>query len=480
MAIRLPAAKETECVQTSSMGHGSSWRTTLWLVIGSVVAMLALQWWSSAHVLRSTAALRAVLSETHASANQFERSIGYGGLIHNFKNYVLRPNEAGYRVSALDDASEALVLLERLRTSAERIGIDATLTNTRRMLVSYTQRLESIPELAASGLSPQLIDEQVRFNDRPALQEVNTLLVSLSAAFDHRLGDLQRQGVVTSMMSTAGTAALGLLLIGIVTRWQRRQGVQHRQLSSVAESLTESNDDLAKLNTSLSQFAGLVSHDLKSPVRHIHTLNQMIVEDWDDASAVQQHVERIDQQVRQMDSIIDSLLEFTQFGFAEPQTEEVDVLSLFAEIENQLPSDTDQRGARVDFKFALDRPVLVDSRLMTRVFGNLISNSLKYTRDDEPARILVHAQSDGEWAVFSVSDNGIGIEARFAQKIFEPMTRLHGPQSAYKGVGIGLSLVKTIVESHGGSVWLDTEFTHGTRIAFSLPLAPPSELKKAA
>ena len=471
---------DNELHRKSPYVSGGNWKATLWLVIGSVAAILALQMWSSSNVLRSAADLRALLSEAHSAANNFERNIGYGGLIHNFKNYVLRPDEDGYRLSAENDASDALALLERLSNSAQSVGIDAPLTKTRGMLRAYTQRLESVQALSASGLPPKLVDAQVRFNDSAALKEVEGLLEMLDTAFYKRISEVQKQGTVTTMLSTAGTALLGLILIGIVTLWQRRQGLQHGELSMVAESLGETNDDLARLNTSLNQFAGIVSHDLKAPVRNIKMMNKLIIEDIEDTAEVRQLSGRIDIQVRQMDSIIDSLLAFTQFGFARPQTEAVEVDSLFADIKRNLPAGTEQSGARLEFTAELEQPVLVDPRLMSRVFSNLISNSLKYVRADEPANISVNAQSDGKRAQISVSDNGIGIEARFAEKIFEPMARLHGPQSEYKGVGIGLSLVKTIIESHGGAIWLDTEYTQGTRIVFSLPLGQSVELQEAA
>lgn len=472
----LSALKDKQTTQLTGTSS-SSWIKTLCVILFSIIAVLLLQGWSASGVVNSTTDLRAVLSEVQHSANELERRIGYGGLIHNFKNYVLRPAEDIYRTAALADAEAALSLLENIQENATEVGIHAPLENTLQMLNSYAQRLEQVRELSHKGLTPQSIDKLVRFDDKPALLEVEAILGELDKVVDERLAELQKRGLLTSLLSTASTAALGLLIVGIVAQRQLRHTDALRVL---AQRLTASNEDLSTANTSLSQFAGVVSHDLKTPIRYIHTYNRMIVDDMADPAAVEEHVDIIESQVQQMDAIIDSLLDFTKFGFSKPQYRDIDISSLFSDLERDLLTEVDHRNVSVEFKVQHEMPVRLDPVLFKRVFANLVDNSFKYACDDKPACITVRADTDGERALFSVTDNGIGIDERFATNIFEPMARLHGPQSKYKGVGIGLSLAKSIVESHEGLIWLDTEFKQGTRIAFSLPLAHCAKLKAAA
>ena len=106
---------------------------------------------------------------------------------------------------------------------------------------------------------------------------------------------------------------------------------------------------------------------------------------------------------------------------------------------------------------------------MTRAFVNLIGNSLKYVADGEGARVVVRTEPAGRGTLVSITDEGIGIDAAHAERVFEPLERLHGVTSGYDGVGIGLSLARSIVESHGGRLWLDTGHTGGTRMLLSLP-----------
>jgi light-regulated signal transduction histidine kinase (bacteriophytochrome) len=117
--------------------------------------------------------------------------------------------------------------------------------------------------------------------------------------------------------------------------------------------------------------------------------------------------------------------------------------------------------------------VLGEVSLLTAVFQNLINNALKF-RADEPPRVMVSARRDGGFWLFSFRDNGIGIEPEYADRIFVIFQRLHD-KAAYPGTGIGLAMVKKIIEYHGGRIWLDTAATAGARFWFTLPALPEDE-----
>jgi signal transduction histidine kinase len=113
-----------------------------------------------------------------------------------------------------------------------------------------------------------------------------------------------------------------------------------------------------------------------------------------------------------------------------------------------------------------------DPTLLTMVWQNLLGNAVKFRREGVAPRIVVEYEphdddNDGGW-IFSVSDNGIGIPEEFAEKVFVIFQRLHG-RDAYSGTGIGLALCKKIIEHHGGTIWLDTSYSEGTRFRFTLP-----------
>jgi light-regulated signal transduction histidine kinase (bacteriophytochrome) len=108
---------------------------------------------------------------------------------------------------------------------------------------------------------------------------------------------------------------------------------------------------------------------------------------------------------------------------------------------------------------------------MTMLWQNLVSNAIKFRAPDRPLEVTIEVERDGaEWR-FAVSDNGIGIDPQFADKIFVIFQRLH-TRDTYGGTGIGLALCKKIVEFHGGRIWLDTDYAGGARLRFTLPARP--------
>jgi len=117
--------------------------------------------------------------------------------------------------------------------------------------------------------------------------------------------------------------------------------------------------------------------------------------------------------------------------------------------------------------------VLAEASLLTAVFQNLLSNALKF-HGDAPPRVSVSARPDGRFWLFTFSDNGIGIEPEYAERIFVIFQRLHD-RATYPGTGIGLAMARKIIEYHGGRVWLDITATAGARFCFTLPLLSGDE-----
>ena len=441
---------------------------TLWKCAAFGLCVLALQVWAAVAVVERTKELRDLLVESHVMINRLERRIGYGGLIHNFKNYLLRPEEERYARAARSDARKALALIERLRQSATLLGSSAPLGQLQEMIEGYDARLDRVRDLAAQGLQPRAIDRNVRFDDWPALRELNDVQTTLNVVVDRRIASLQRDGAIAIALCIVITAVLIFLAMRFVAR---RQDEHLEATTALAERLAGSNEELCRANVALGQFAGIVSHDLKTPLRHIDFFGSMIEEDAANGEAVDVHAAGIRRLVGKMDTIIESLLDFAETGFTSPRREPVDLASLLGDALHDLRSDLREHGARVKFDIEPGLSLDADRALLARVFTNLLCNCIKYARDDEPPRIAVLARRERDQVRIAVSDNGIGIHPRFADKIFEPLQRLHGAHEPYEGVGIGLSLSKSIVEGHGGRIWLDaTEAGNGTCIAFTLPL----------
>ncbi|WP_328451926.1 sensor histidine kinase [Amycolatopsis sp. NBC_00438] len=237
--------------------------------------------------------------------------------------------------------------------------------------------------------------------------------------------------------------------------------VAHAQLETRTHALERSNSDLE-------QFAYVASHDLQEPLRKVTSFCQLLEKRYQDKldERGEQYIGFAVDGAKRMQVLINDLLAFSRVGRRGGEPAEVETAALVAAATANLESVLDGAGARVIVADGLP-PVLGERSLLTAVFQNLIGNAVKF-RGERAPEITVGAERDGADWVFSVTDNGIGIEAQYAERIFVIFQRLHG-RGDYPGTGIGLAMCRKIVEHHGGRVWLDTEVTEGTCFRFTLP-----------
>ena len=233
------------------------------------------------------------------------------------------------------------------------------------------------------------------------------------------------------------------------------------QLQKQAEELTRSNRDLE-------QFAYVASHDLQEPLRKVASFCQLLQRRY-----AGQLDERADQYIafavdgaQRMQRLINDLLAFSRIGRLTTGFTEVDLNKVMGDVAGQTEAAVQYADAELTWG---EMPTIRgEEPLLTNLLVNLVSNSVKFRRPDVPPKVHVSARLVGdEWEI-SCRDNGIGIEPEFADKIFVIFQRLHS-KDAYPGTGIGLAIVKKIVEYHGGRVWVDTEAGEGTTIRFTLP-----------
>jgi len=238
----------------------------------------------------------------------------------------------------------------------------------------------------------------------------------------------------------------------------------NEQLQAQAEELTRSNRDLE-------QFAYVASHDLQEPLRKVASFCQLLQRRY-----AGQLDERADQYIafavdgaQRMQRLINDLLAFSRIGRLTAGFTDIDLNELMAEVTAQISAAREYAKGDVTW----DRLPVVEGEepLLSALFTNLIANSLKFRRPSVPPKVHISArQVDQQWEI-AVADNGIGIDPDFADKVFVIFQRLHA-KDAYPGTGIGLAIVKKIVEYHGGRVWLDPDVSEGTTIRFTLPSAP--------
>lgn len=236
-------------------------------------------------------------------------------------------------------------------------------------------------------------------------------------------------------------------------------------VEALRKRLVAETDELQRSNSDLEQFAYVASHDLQEPLRKVISFCQLLQRRYQGRldERGEQYIAFAVDGSRRMQVLINDLLAFSRVGRGTGEFADVDM----GEVVRTAIGNLEQTGA--DITVSELPAVRGEESLLTTMMQNLIGNAVKF-RGEEPAHIEITAEpGDGEWT-FSVSDNGIGIDPEYADRIFVIFQRLH-PRAAYPGTGIGLAMARKIVEHHGGRIWLDTSATNGRTIfRFTLPV----------
>jgi PAS domain S-box-containing protein len=239
---------------------------------------------------------------------------------------------------------------------------------------------------------------------------------------------------------------------------------QTADLQRLNNSLILAQQRLQERNEDLDRFVYIASHDLKAPLRAIANLSAWLEEDLGGQIPAdnQQQLQLLRQRVQRMDALIDGLLRYSRVGTQELARETVDVAELLAETIDSLAPP-----ASFEIQIAPPLPILHTKRLLlSQVFANLISNAIKH-HDRSNGLIEITAEDLGDRAKFSIADDGPGIpEGAERDRMFEIFQTLH-PTDSTENTGIGLAIVKKIVEGEGGEIWLDGEHAHGCRFCFT-------------
>jgi chemotaxis family two-component system sensor kinase Cph1 len=305
-------------------------------------------------------------------------------------------------------------------------------------------------------------------HDKPTVPGPNGPRLTPRRSFELFTESVRQQSHPWKLVEIDAAAGLRFLVAELVAGQAGRRTVLHA--------------DLARSNEDLDAFAYAASHDLKEPLRGIYRYAHQLLEDAapidDDSRRKLDGVVRL---TERMDSLLDSMLHFSRVGGTDLLLESVDLNDVLAEAVDFVGSRT------IDINTAVVVPrrlptVQCDPVKCRQIFANLLSNSLKYTdaankhievgyigADEIHPRPGCQEGGQGE-AIYYVADNGIGIQPRHFKQIFKLFKRLHGHDSYGGGAGAGLTIVRKLVEQHGGQVWVDSVAGQGTTFYFTLPL----------
>ncbi len=360
-----------------------------------------------------------------------------GGFLAGFTPVV--QIKGSQRLGTLYLRSDTEEMYERLRLYAGIASlIIAVLSVVAYLLSRRLQREISEPILDLANTA-QAVSTQRDYSVR-ARKLGDDELGLLTEAFNHMLEQIQQQNLAL----------------------QR----SHEELETRVQDRTA---ELEAANKDLEDFASSVSHDLRTPLRAIKGLAEILLKD---PAALSPEALRCVSLVHrgscEMEQLIDSIMAFSRLGHQEPARESVDLAQLAREVFRDLTAGAAPRSLVFDVK-PMAR-VNGDPVLLRQVLVNLIANALKFTRNATPAVIEVGmepAEGDGP-PVYFVRDNGVGFNMEEAERLFVIFQRLtHGEE--FEGSGVGLAMVRRIVERHGGQVWAESETGGGATFFFTLP-----------
>ncbi|MGK0389180.1 MAG: signal transduction histidine kinase/Tfp pilus assembly protein PilF [Maribacter sp.] len=241
-----------------------------------------------------------------------------------------------------------------------------------------------------------------------------------------------------------------------------------KMVNEQTEELSVSNDKLRKSNAELERFAYITSHDLKEPLRNISSFVQLLKRsvDFKAGSPQLEYMDFIMKSTDQMYQLIQDVLKYARLSEQDNPDEEVDLNLIVNDIKDSLISRHLDKSVKININNQL--PIInSQSTNMHLLFKNLIENGIKYN-ETKQAEINIGCKIETNKYIFSIKDNGIGIDEEYYPRIFEMFKRLHN-RSVYEGTGLGLSISKKIVDSFSGEIWVDSKMGDGSTFYFSIP-----------
>ncbi len=230
------------------------------------------------------------------------------------------------------------------------------------------------------------------------------------------------------------------------------------------------NKQLEAAYKDMESFSYSASHDLRSPLITIEGFARILEEDY--AARLDEEGRRflgiIRQNSRKMSQLIEDILSFSRVSTKGVQKSSINMEALARQVVDELEKESKDR--KIAFEIHELPPAYGDLSMIRQVFLNLLSNAVKYTLTNDSAAIIIGGDRNEGENVYYVSDNGVGFETESANKLFLLFHRLHS-QLEFKGTGVGLAIVKRIIEKHGGRVWAEGKVDEGATFYFSLPRA---------
>ncbi|WP_264537534.1 PAS domain-containing sensor histidine kinase [Flavobacterium sp. N1736] len=258
-------------------------------------------------------------------------------------------------------------------------------------------------------------------------------------------------------------------IIGIIQDIHEQREFEEELKKQVASR----TDDLTRSNNDLMHFASVVSHDLREPLRKVKIFNSLLRNDIESHvdEKSKKYLNKVSQSAQRMENIIEGILSYSTLDKTSQHTEIIDLNEVIENIKIDLELIIKEKNAIL---VTCDLPEIEGAPiLISQLFYNLIQNALKFSKANQPPRVIITSaltKVDGyDWVQITIKDNGIGLDAEFAEKIFTAFERLHS-KDEYEGNGLGLALCRKIAKRHNGKITAKGEKDNGAEFTVTLPL----------
>ncbi|MEW5746006.1 MAG: PAS domain S-box protein [Nitrospirota bacterium] len=299
--------------------------------------------------------------------------------------------------------------------------------------------------------------------------EVVRILREQGKLRDHEVKFRMKNGEVRTMLRSAELIERGgeSFIINISRDITERKRTEE-EIRKLNAELQQRVAELVDANRELDAFSYSVSHDLRVPLIVIGGYARRLLKRYAGALDEQgrEVLQVIQANVGKMEALIDDLLAFSRSGRKQLTRSEIDMEAMVREVFDEVKALEPKRTVRLKTGALL--PLFADPALMRQVVVNLISNAFKFTRTREVAEIEIGSLLEGNTVLYFIKDNGVGFDMRHAARLFDVFQRVHA-EEGFEGTGIGLSIVKRIINRHGGQIWAEGEPGKGAVFSFTLP-----------
>lgn len=384
--------------------------------------------------------------------------------IHS-KGEVIFNNEKPVKMlGTAQDITEHLIEEKKFQTLLESAPDAIILMNTLGNIVEWNRKAEKLfgwkrDEVIDRKLSTVIIPEKFREAHEKGMYHYLKTGEGPALNKQIELSALKKDAAEFPIELTISSVSIGnqSLFIGFI------RDITARKKSE--EKLMHLLERLEKKNKELNDFAYIVSHDLKAPLRAIGSLTNWLQNDYGEKfdEEGKQYIQLLIGRVTRMDSLIDGILQYSRIGKVKESEQEVNLYHLLKEV-----VDTLAPPPNIEVTFDTELPTVITGKIsMIQIFQNLISNAINYM-DKPQGKIDVGCIDEGHQWIFHVRDNGPGIEEKYFEKIFQIFQSLKA-RDEKESTGIGLAIVKKTIESYNGKIWVESEIGKGSTFYFTLP-----------